>query len=122
MYMKRAFSLRSLRMQKNESVIKSLREKNRYTQVMLAEKLGISRQALIKYEKLVQEPPLYVIRELSKLFSVSYDCIIDNELPGKGASEKTVMLEQLSKNFIKLKDSEQRAVFEVARIMAEAAG
>ena len=109
-------------MQKNESVIKSLREKNRYTQVMLAEKLGISRQALIKYEKLVQEPPLYVIRELSKLFSVSYDCIIDNELPGKGASEKTVMLEQLSKNFIKLKDSEQRAVFEVAKIMAEAAG
>lgn len=122
MYVKRAFSHRSLRMQKNESVIKSLREKNRYTQVMLAEKLGISRQALIKYEKLVQEPPLYVIRELSKLFSVSYDCIIDNELPGKGASEKTVMLEQLSKNFIKLKDSEQRAVFEVARIMAEAAG
>lgn len=122
MYVKRAFIHRSLRMQKNESVIKSLREKNRYTQVMLAEKLGISRQALIKYEKLVQEPPLYVIRELSKLFSVSYDCIIDNELPGKGASEKTVMLEQLSKNFIKLKDSEQRAVFEVARIMAEAAG
>ena len=37
-----------------ESVIKILREKNRYTQVHLAEVLGISRQALIKYENLEQ--------------------------------------------------------------------
>jgi DNA-binding XRE family transcriptional regulator len=31
------------------SVIKLLREKNHYTQTKLAEELGISRQAMIKY-------------------------------------------------------------------------
>ena len=31
-----------------DSVIKTLREQNRYTQVKLAEELGISRQALIQ--------------------------------------------------------------------------
>ena len=35
-----------------ESIVKILREKNRYTQTGLAEKLGISRQALIKYENM----------------------------------------------------------------------
>ena len=48
-----------------ESVIKLLREKNRYTQVKLAEEIGISRQALIKYENLELEPPLSVVRSLS---------------------------------------------------------
>jgi transcriptional regulator with XRE-family HTH domain len=56
-----------------ESIIKILREKNRYTQVHLAELLGISRQALIKYENLEQEPPVSTIRTLSKLFGVEYE-------------------------------------------------
>ena len=64
-----------------ESVIKKLREQNRYTQVKLAEELGISRQALIKYESMEQELPVNVIRGLSRMFSVSYECLIDNKLP-----------------------------------------
>ena len=51
-----------------ESVIKTLREKNRYTQVKLAQELGISRQALIKYESMEQELPVNVIRGLSRIF------------------------------------------------------
>ena len=35
-----------------DSVIKLLREQNHYTQTRLAEDLGISRQALIKYENM----------------------------------------------------------------------
>ena len=101
-----------------ESVIKLLREKHRYTQVKLAEELGISRQALIKYENMELEPPLSVIRELSKLFSVSYDCLIDNELPSEQSAEDAAMIAELVKNFVKLSESEKRAVFEMARIMA----
>ena len=101
-----------------ESVIKTLREKNRYTQVKLAEEIGISRQALIKYENLELEPPLSVVRSLSKLFSVNYDCFIDNKLPEEASSEDENMLAQLVKNVRKLNKSERRVVFEMARIMA----
>lgn len=101
-----------------ESIIKILREKNRYTQVKLAEELGISRQALIKYENMEMEPPLSVIRALSRIFAVSYECLIDNELPAESNPEDNSMIQQLAKNFVKLNDSEKRAVFEMARIMA----
>ena len=101
-----------------ESVIKLLREKNRYTQVKLAEEIGISRQALIKYENMELEPPLSVVRSLSKLFSVNYDCFIDNKLPEDSNSEDTEILSQFIKNVMKLNDSEKRAVFEMARIMS----
>ena len=101
-----------------ESVIKLLREKNRYTQVKLAEEIGISRQALIKYENLELEPPLSVVRSLSKLFSVNYDCFIDNKLPEESNSEDAEMITQFVKNVMKLNDSEKRAVFEMTRIMA----
>ena len=102
-----------------ESVIKILREQNRYTQVKLAEVLGISRQALIKYESLELEPPLSVIRGLAKLFSVNYEFLIDNKLPDANTSEDEQMIEQLSKDFVKLKDVEKYAVLEMTRIMAK---
>ena len=101
-----------------ESVIKLLREKNRYTQVKLAEEIGISRQALIKYENLELEPPLSVVRSLSQLFSVNYDCFIDNKLPEESNSEDAEMITQFVKNVMKINDSEKRAVFEMTRIMA----
>ena len=103
-----------------ESVIKTLREKNRYTQVKLAEELGISRQALIKYESMEQELPVNVIRGLSKIFSVSYECFIDNMLPSPDIAEDESMLKQLTRDFTKLKASEKKAVLEMTRIMANA--
>ena len=101
-----------------ESVIKILREKNRYTQVKLAEELGISRQALIKYENMELEPPVSIVRSLSKIFSVNYDCFIDNKLHEDADSEDADMLGQFVKNVMKLNEAEKRAVFEMARIMA----
>ena len=103
-----------------ESVIKALREKNRYTQVKLAEELGISRQALIKYESMEQELPVNVIRGLSKIFSVSYECFIDNKLPSPDIAEDEAMLKQLTRDFTKLNASEKKAVLEMTRIMANA--
>ena len=101
-----------------ESVIKLLREKKRYTQVKLAEEIGISRQALIKYESMELEPPVSVVRSLSKLFAVNYDCFIDNKLPEESNTEDAEMLSQFIKNIMKLNESEKRAVFEMTRIMA----
>ena len=103
-----------------ESIIKTLREQNRYTQVKLAEELGISRQALIKYESMEQELPVNVIRGLSKIFSVSYDCFIDNKLPMSVLSEDETMIAQFTRDFAKLKDSEKKAILEMTRIMANA--
>ena len=103
-----------------ESVIKALREKNRYTQVKLAQELGISRQALIKYESMEQELPVNVIRRLSKIFSVSYECFIDNTLPSPDIAEDEAMLKQLTRDFTKLKAAEKKAVLEMTRIMANA--
>ena len=103
-----------------ESVIKILREQNRYTQVKLAEEIGISRQALIKYESMEQELPVNVIRGLSKIFSVSYDCFIDNKLPMAVLSEDEAMIAQFTRDFAKLKDSEKKAILEMTRIMANA--
>ena len=101
-----------------ESIVKSLREKNRYTQTGLSEELGISRQTLIKYENMELDFPLSVIRQLSKLFNVSYECLIDNCLPDE-KSEADARLKMIIQQFPKLKDHEKNAVSEMVRIMAE---
>ena len=101
-----------------ESVVKILREKNRYTQTGLAEKLGISRQALIKYENMDLDLPLSVVKQLSKLFNVSYECLIDNCMP-EDNSEDDYQLKQIIQQFQKLDEHEKHAVSEMVRIMAQ---
>lgn len=101
-----------------ESVVKILREKNRYTQTGLAEKLGISRQALIKYENMDLDLPLSVVKQLSKLFNVSYECLIDNCMP-EDNSEDDYQLQQIIQQFQKLDEHEKHAVSEMIRIMAQ---
>jgi len=102
-----------------DSVIKLLREKNHYTQTKLSEDLGISRQALIKYENMELEPPVSVVRSLSKLFNISYDCIIDNYLPVDLTETDKERLLIIEKSFSKLNEQEKLAVTEMARIMAK---
>ena len=102
-----------------ESVIKTLREKNRYTQVQLAKLLGVSRQALIKYENLEQEPQVATVRALSNLFGVSYDCIIDNKFPVDTSEADKERLAQIQKAFPLLREDEKLAVTEMIRIMAK---
>lgn len=102
-----------------DSVIKLLREKNHYTQTKLSEDLGISRQALIKYENMEIEPPVSVVRSLSKLFNISYDCIIDNYLPVDLTETDKERLLIIEKSFSKLNEQEKLAVTEMARIMAK---
>ena len=61
-----------------KETIKTLREKNNYSQATVAKYLNISRQMYIKYENGEAEPPVKVVVSLSKLYKVDYDHIIDN--------------------------------------------
>ena len=101
-----------------ESVIKILREQNRYTQVNLAETLGISRQALIKYESMEQDPSVATVRKLSNLFKVDYACIIDNNLDTQVEQKDKASLDLITKCFPLLREDEKHAVTEMIRIMA----
>ncbi len=101
-----------------ESIVRTLREKNRYTQTGLAEELGISRQALIKYENMELDLPLSVVRQLSKLFNVSYECLIDNSLPEE-SSGVDLRLQLINQKFSKLEEHEKNAVSEMVRIMTK---
>lgn len=63
-----------------KETLKILREKNRYSQNLIASLLGISRQMYIKYESGEVEPPVHVVKALSRLHDVPYEVIIDNVL------------------------------------------
>lgn len=57
--------------------IKEAREKNGYTQSALAKVLGISRSAVNAWEMGVSVPSAQYLVELSKLFNVSTDFLLD---------------------------------------------
>lgn len=57
--------------------IKDIRKKNGLTQQELADKLGVSFQAVSKWERGICLPDIYILREISKLFSVNIEDILD---------------------------------------------
>lgn len=59
--------------------LKYLRSQNNFSQNKVAEYLGISRQMYMKYESGETEPTVKCIRELSKLYNVTYDILIDDK-------------------------------------------
>ena len=65
------------------TVLKNLRESHSFSQEELDAKLEVRRQTYIKYESGAIEMPLEVIRKAARIFDVSYDCLIDNELPSE---------------------------------------
>lgn len=62
------------------NILKYLRETNNYSQEELAEKLNITRQSYIKYEKYGVKD-VDVVKKIAKLFDIDYTCIIENKLP-----------------------------------------
>ncbi len=69
--------------------IQELRKKNNLSQEELAEKLGVARQTISKWELGETSPDLKQSKELSKVFNVSLDELVDNEL-------KSVLVEKVS--------------------------
>ncbi|WP_302806727.1 helix-turn-helix domain-containing protein [Cloacibacillus porcorum] len=57
------------------------REKAQLKQGEAAEKLGISHMSLSRYENGTREPKLSEIRNMSKLYGVSVDTLINPTLP-----------------------------------------
>ena len=69
--------------------IMNLRKKNGLSQEALAEKIGVARQTISKWELGETSPDLKQSKELSKIFKVSLDELTDNEI-------KEVLIEKAS--------------------------
>ncbi|MDD7542688.1 MAG: helix-turn-helix transcriptional regulator, partial [Peptoniphilaceae bacterium] len=63
-----------------------LRKKNNWSQEELASKLGVSRQAISKWESAQSIPDLERILKMSELFGVSTDTLIKDEVELSSAS------------------------------------
>ena len=59
--------------------IREIRTKNGLTQQELADKLGVSFQAVSKWERGICLPDIYILREISKLFNVNIEDILDGD-------------------------------------------
>ncbi len=57
-----------------------LRKKHGYTQEALAEKLGVTRQAVSRWESGDTTPELFLLRELCTVFGVSADYLIRDDM------------------------------------------
>lgn len=60
--------------------IVELRKKNRLSQEELAEKVGVTRQTISKWELAETSPDLKQAKKLSKLFNISLDELVDNDI------------------------------------------
>lgn len=71
-----------------------LRKKNGYSQEELAEKLGISRQAISKWERAEASPDTDNLVELAKLYGVSLDELLDINNSAASIKEEKVIEEE----------------------------
>lgn len=60
--------------------ILQLRKKNNITQEELAEKIGVARQTISKWELGEISPDLKQSKELAKIFNVTLDELVDNDI------------------------------------------
>lgn len=63
------------------NILKYLRESNKYSQEQVAEKLAITRQSYIKYEKNICISDVSLLKKIAELYDVDYSSIIENKLP-----------------------------------------
>ena len=78
-----------------------LRKKNGFSQEELAEKLGVARQTISKWELGETSPDLKQAKELSKIYNVSLDELTDNDIKNI-LVEKTSNTEKLAGLILKL--------------------
>ena len=63
--------------------IKKIREENKLTQKELADKLGVTFQAVSKWENGKNVPDISILKEMSKMFNIDIDEILDGEKKDK---------------------------------------
>ena len=81
--------------------IMTLRKKNGLSQEELAEKVGVARQTISKWELGETSPDLKQAKELSKIFNVSLDELTDNDIKDV-LVEKTSNTEKLAGLILRL--------------------
>ena len=81
--------------------IVNLRKKSGLSQEELAEKVGVARQTISKWELGETSPDLKQAKELSKIFKVSLDELADNDIK-EILVEKTTNTEKLAGLILKL--------------------
>lgn len=67
--------------------IKEIRTKNNLTQKEFAEKLGVTFQAVSKWENGKNIPDISLLKEISKMFNVNIDDILEGETKNKNKSK-----------------------------------
>lgn len=64
-----------------KEILKYLRQLHSFTQEEVAQRIGLSRQSYIKYERGVLQPNGKVVARLAELYRVQEDFIYKNEIP-----------------------------------------
>ena len=70
-----------MRYNENMNILRLLRDRNKFTQDFVAEKLGVTRQSYIRYENGDVELNAPQIRTLANLYQIEYRNIIDGIMP-----------------------------------------
>lgn len=81
--------------------IKELRQKFSLKQIDLANSLGVTPQAVSKWEKDENFPDLYLIRKMAVLFDVSLDDLFDMNQESRNVFEATVFCSSLNRFAVK---------------------
>lgn len=72
--------------------IKDIRKKNNLTQKQLADKYGVTYQAVSKWENGINLPEVTLIRQMSKDFNISVEDILDGELLTKKKNRNKLII------------------------------
>ena len=78
--------------------IAALRKKHGFSQEELGEKLGVSRQAVSKWESGQAVPELEKLKELCRIFGVSLNELLQLEENGQVREEENLLSQQAEKN------------------------
>jgi len=91
--------------------IQELRKNAKYSQVELADQIGISKSQMIRYENKGVQPPADILNKIADLFGTSVDFIIngDTEEKAKATLKNTTLLQQF-KDVESLPEEEQITV------------
>lgn len=90
-----------------------LRKENGYSQEALAEKLGLSRQSISKWERAEASPDTDNLVALAKIYGVSLDELIGAAEPGKAEESEKAEKKKAELNAMQLKGKKLLKIFPV---------
>ncbi len=67
--------------------LKQIREKHKISQEKLAEFLGVERPTISRWENGINEPPLHILLEISRMFTISVDWLLGNDSEQKSLND-----------------------------------